>query len=71
VAAIDGPILGEQTTPVRVGGDAVAVRTESSSRPAADVVLTWAALFLGLVVLGFLAFLWWRRRRQTSMRSAT
>jgi hypothetical protein len=70
-AALDGPILGEQTTPVRVAGDVVGVRTESSSRPAGEVVLAWGSLFLGLVVLGFLAFLWWRRRRQTAMRSVT
>jgi hypothetical protein len=61
-------VLGEQTTPVQVGGDAVAVQIESSATSIGDLVLAWGTLFLGVVLLGlFFFFLSWSRRRRRAV----
>jgi hypothetical protein len=57
-------VLGEQTTPVQVDGDAVAVQIESSATSIGDLVLAWGTLFLGVVLLGLFFFLSWSRRRR-------
>jgi hypothetical protein len=57
-------VLGRQTTPAQVGADSVAVQTEAASRPIEDIVLTWGALFVGVVVLGVVFVLWLSRRRR-------
>jgi hypothetical protein len=60
-------VLGEQTTPVQVGGDAVAVQIESSATSIGDLVLAWGTLFLGVVLLGLFFFLSWSRRRRRAV----
>jgi cobalamin biosynthesis Mg chelatase CobN len=59
-----GAVVGEQTTPVQVDGDTVAVRTEAASRSLGDLLLVWGSLLVGVVVLGLVFFLWFSRRRR-------
>lgn len=62
--------LGEQTTRVDMSNKALTVETESSASSFGDPVQTWGSLFLGVVALGFAAFLWWSRRRAVRRSAA-
>jgi|tagenome__1003787_1003787.scaffolds.fasta_scaffold20909666_2 hypothetical protein len=66
-----GNVIGEQTSSVDVGGGSVNVRTEAAASSIGDLVLAWGALFLGVVMVGFLLFRWWIMRRRRPARSAT
>jgi len=59
-----GAVVGQQTTAVSVDGDAVAVRTEATSRSISGQLFAWGATFLGVVLVGLVVFLWWGRRRR-------
>jgi cobalamin biosynthesis Mg chelatase CobN len=67
---VAGSPLGQVDASVSVGGDvsvrgdSVAVRTESATTSLTQLVVLWGSLLLGSVLVGWLLFLVWRRRRQ-------
>jgi hypothetical protein len=59
-----GTPLGQVEAQVSLGKETVVVQTESSSTSLTQVIVLWASLLLGTVLVGWLLFLVWRRRRQ-------
>jgi hypothetical protein len=64
--APDGPVLDRLEARVSVGDDGVVVQTEAAVSSAQGQVLAWSSLLLGLVALGWSAFVLLRRRRKVA-----
>jgi hypothetical protein len=65
-----GNVVGVQTSTVGVNGGSTDVQTEAATASIGDLVAAWGALFLGVLMVGFLLFRWWIVRRRRPARSA-
>lgn len=62
-----GPMVGRVGAQVSVGPDGVSVETRAADTSLRGMVLAWTSLLLGVIVLGWVAFVLLRRRRRTDV----